>query len=332
MTMAMFEWKIGRRGLWALAGSAALPCARQARAETYPSRSVQLVMPYPAGGTGDIIARFVAEKLRQAEGQPFVVDNRAGATGTIGANYVAQAQPDGYTLLIGLGGPLTIAPALNPNVPYRTLEAFEPITLIAEVPSILAVHPSVPARTVQELVGLAKARPGALNFASAGAGSSVHLAAELFKLQAGIDTVHVPYKGGAPALNDLIAGNVTYMIENMPQLLPQVQAGKIRALAVTSARRSPFLPDVPTVAESGYPGYEATTWFGMLGPKGLPAGVRQRLYADTAAILATEEAKAFFTRQGATTVGNTPAEFESFIRRDQERWAEVIQKAQIKLD
>jgi tripartite-type tricarboxylate transporter receptor subunit TctC len=330
--MAMFSWMIGRRRLLALAGSATLPFARTALAETYPSRSVQLVMPYPAGGTGDIIARFVAEKLRQAEGQPFVVDNRAGATGTIGANYVAQAQPDGYTLLIGLGGPLTIAPALNPNVPYRTLEAFEPITLIAEVPSILAVHPSVPARTVQELVGLAKVRPGALNFASAGAGSSVHLAAELLKLKAGIDTVHVPYKGGAPALNDLLAGNVTYMIENMPQLLPQVQAGKIRALAVTSARRSPFLPDVPTIAESGYPGYEATTWFGMLGPKGLPADVRQRLQTDTATILATEEAKAFFGRQGATIVGSTPAEFKEFIRRDQERWVEVIQKAQIKLD
>ena len=326
----MSHWNTGRRRLIALAATAALPGI--ARAETYPSRAVQVVMPYPAGGTGDIIARFVSEKLRQATGQPFVVDNRAGATGTIGANYVAQAKPDGYTLLIGLGGALTIAPNLNPNVPYRTLDAFDPVTLIAEVPSLLAVHPSVPARTLQELVALAKARPGALNFASAGTGSSVHLAAELFKLQAGIDTVHVPYKGGAPALNDLIAGNVTYMIENMPQLLPQAQAGKIRALAITSAKRSPFLPDVPTIAESGYPGYEATTWFGMLGPRGLPEEVKQRLYTETAALLATEEAKTFFTRQGATIIANTPAEFAAFIRRDQDRWAEVVRRAQIKLD
>lgn len=321
-----------RRTLLALAGAMMLPAAGIARAETYPSRPVQIVVPYPPGGTADLIARFLADRLREARGQSFVVENRAGATGTIGSASVARAPADGYTLLIGVGGPLTIAPHLMPNIPYDTMAAFDPITLVAEVPSLLAVHPNVPARTVQELIALARARPGALNFGSAGTGSSVHLAGELFKLSAGIQVEHVPYRGGAPALNDLIAGNITYLFENLPQLLPHAETGRIRALGITSTRRSASLPDVPTVAEAGVPGFEATTWFGLLGPRGLPPEVRQQLHADVTRVLGNSEVRGFLARQGADVVGNTPEEFAAFMRRDSDRWRDVIRRANIRLD
>ena len=256
-------------------------------------------MPFPAGGSNDIIARILAQKLGERTGQTFLIENRGGAGGNIGADAVATSEPDGYTLLLTAPPPLTINAALYKNLPYDPAKAFAPIALVASVPIVLAVHPSVEANNVRELIALAKAKPGTLNFGSSGNGSTNHLAGELLKSMTGIDIVHLPYRGAAPAMNDLIAGHIPMMFDNMPAVLPQVQAKAIKAIAVAGAKRATALPDVPTVAESGVPGFEASSWFGLVAPAKTPAPVLAKLESEVDAILKMPDVQKRFTELGA---------------------------------
>jgi tripartite-type tricarboxylate transporter receptor subunit TctC len=297
--------------------------------QAYPNKPVRIIVPYPPGGTADIIGRTIAEKLGVLWGQSVIVENRAGAGGTIGVDAVAKAAPDGYTMVLGVTGPLTIAPSINAQLAYDPLRDLVPITLVAAVPSLIAIHPSVPARDLKELIALAKSQPGKLTFASAGTGTSVHIAGELFKSMAGVDIIHVPYKGGAPALNDLLGGQVSMIIENMPQLLPQVRAGKIRALAVTSEQRSPTLADMPAVAEI-LPGYEATTWFGLLAPAKTPQEIVRKVQSDVAKIGMLPDVKERFTGLGADVIASTPEAFAKHLQSELVRFSKVIKDANIK--
>lgn len=297
--------------------------------QAYPNKPVRIIVPYPPGGTADIIGRTIAEKLGVLWGQSVIVENRAGAGGTIGVDAVAKAAPDGYTMVLGVTGPLTIAPSINAQLAYDPLRDLVPITLVAAVPSLIAIHPSVPARDLKELIALAKSQPGKLTSASAGTGTSVHIAGELFKSMAGVDIIHVPYKGGAPALNDLLGGQVSMIIENMPQLLPQVRAGKIRALAVTSQQRSPTLADLPAVAEI-LPGYEATTWFGLLAPAKTPQEIVRKVQSDVAKIGMLPDVKERFTGLGADVIASTPEAFAKHLQSELVRFSKVIKDANIK--
>ncbi len=313
--------------LIAMAALAPLAAAQQA----YPNKPVRIIVPYPPGGTADIVGRTIAEKLGGIWGQSVIVENRAGAGGTIGVDAAAKSAADGYTLVLGVTGPVTIAPGMNPQLAYDPLRDLVPITLVAAVPSLVAVHPSVAARDLRELIALAKSQPGKLSFASAGTGTSVHIAGELLKSMAGVDILHVPYKGGAPALNDLMGGQVSMIIENMPQLLPQVRSGRIRALAVTSRQRSAALPDLPAVAEI-LPGYEATTWFGLLAPAGTPQDIVRKVQADVAQAVALPEVKERLAGLGAEVIGGTPEAFSAHLRAELLRFAKVIKDAGIKAD
>ena len=299
--------------------------------QAYPNKPVRIIVPYPPGGTADIVGRTIAEKLGVIWGQSVIVENRAGAGGTIGVDSAVKAASDGYTLVLGVTGPLTIAPGINAQLAYDPLRDLVPITLVAAVPSLIAVHPSVPARDLKELIALAKSQPGKLTFASAGTGTSVHIAGELFKSMAGVDILHVPYKGGVPALNDLMGGQVSMIIENMPQLLPQVRAGKIRALAVTTQQRSSAISDLPAVAEV-LPGYEATTWFGLLAPAKTPQEIVRKVQSDVAKIGLLPDVKERFTGLGADVIASTPEAFASHLRSELVRFSKVIKEANIKVD
>jgi len=299
--------------------------------QAYPNKPVRIIVPYPPGGTADIVGRTIAEKLGVIWGQSVIVENRAGAGGTIGVDSAAKAAPDGYTMVLGVTGPLTIAPGINAQLAYDPLRDLVPITLVAAVPSLIAVHPSVPARDLKELIALAKSQPGKLSFASAGTGTSVHIAGELLKSMAGVDILHVPYKGGVPALNDLMGGQVSMIIENMPQLLPQVRAGKIRALAVTTQQRSSAISDLPAVAEV-LPGYEATTWFGLLAPAKTPQEIVRKVQSDVAKIGLLPDVKERFTGLGADVIASTPEAFASHLRSELVRFSKVIKEANIKVD
>jgi len=299
--------------------------------QAYPNKPVRIIVPYPPGGTADIVGRTIAEKLGVIWGQPVIVENRAGAGGTIGVDAVAKAAPDGYTMVLGVTGPLTIAPGINAQLAYDPLRDLVPITLVAAVPSLIAIHPSVPARDLKELIALAKSQPGKLTFASAGTGTSVHIAGELLKSMADVDILHVPYKGGVPALNDLMGGQVSMIIENMPQLLPQVRAGKIRALAVTTLQRSPALSELPAVAEI-LPGYEATTWFGLLAPAKTPQQIVRKVQIDIAKISLLPDVKEKFTGLGADVIASTPEAFAMHIRSELVRFSKVIKDANIKAE
>jgi tripartite-type tricarboxylate transporter receptor subunit TctC len=297
--------------------------------QAYPNKPVRIIVPYPPGGTADIVGRTIAEKLGVIWGQSVIVENRAGAGGTIGVDAAAKAAPDGYTMVLGVTGPLTIAPSINPQLAYDPLRDLLPVTLVAAVPSLIAVHPSVPARDLKELIALAKSQPGKLTFASAGNGTSVHIAGELLKSMAGVDILHVPYKGGVPALNDLMGGQVSMIIENMPQLLPQVRAGKIRALAVTTQQRSPALADLPAVSEV-LPGYEATTWFGLLAPAKTPQEIVRKVQSDVAKIGMLPDVKERFAGLGAEVIASTPEAFATHLRSELLRFSKVIKDANIK--
>ena len=299
--------------------------------QAYPNKPVRIIVPYPPGGTADIVGRTIAEKLGVIWGQPVIVENRAGAGGTIGVDAVAKAAPDGYTMVLGVTGPLIIAPGINAQLAYDPLRDLVPITLVAAVPSLIAIHPSVPARDLKELIALAKSQPGKLTFASAGTGTSVHIAGELLKSMADVDILHVPYKGGVPALNDLMGGQVSMIIENMPQLLPQVRAGKIRALAVTTLQRSPALSELPAVAEI-LPGYEATTWFGLLAPAKTPQQIVRKVQIDIAKISLLPDVKERFTGLGADVIASTPEAFAMHIRSELVRFSKVIKDANIKAE
>ena len=314
----------------ALLAAFALSLAGAAVAQDYPNRPVRWVSPWPAGGANDIFSRAIAQKLSDAFGQPVVVDNRAGAAGAIGTEHVAKSAADGYVLTLGSSPTHAIAPSLNPALPYDPLRDFAAVTLVAVVPNVLVVNPSLPAKSVRELIALAKAKPGALNFGSAGNGTSQHLSAELFKVLASVDMVHVPYKGTAPALADLLAGQVQLAFDNIPALLPHIQSGKLRALAVTSAARSQALPDLPTVAETGLPGYDASVWFGVFVPAGTPRPVINRLHGEINKALAAPDLKARMASMGAEVSGMGPDEFREFWRREIPKWAEVVKAANIK--
>src|SRR6201996_5075880 len=313
---------ISRRTMLLASGAAIISSA--ARAEGYPERTVKIIVPYPAGGSNDIIARVLAQKLGEKEAQTFIVENRPGASGNIGAELVATTAAEGSPLLVTAPPPLTTNVALYKKLPFDPANAFAPVALLATVPIVLMVHPSLPVRNVQELIALAKAKPGTLNFGSSGIGSTNHLAGELLKTMTGIDIVHVPYKGAAPAMNDLIAGHIPMMFDNMPGVLPQVKGGAVRAIAVARATRAAALPDVPTVAESGVPGFEAFSWFGMVAPAKTPAPTLEKLQGDVSAILAIPDTKSRLADLGAEPGTVSGAAFGKFLADDTAKWAKVI--------
>jgi tripartite-type tricarboxylate transporter receptor subunit TctC len=303
-----------------------------AAAQDYPSRPVKIVVPFPAGGSNDIIARILAQKLSERMGQQFVVENRGGAGGNIGAEAVASSEPDGYTLLLSAPGPLTSNMALYKNLPFDPTKAFAPVALIAQVPIVLMVHPSVDVKNVKELIALAKAKPGSINFGSSGNGSTNHLAGELLKSMAGINIVHVPYKGAAPAMNDLIAGHIPVMFDNMPAVLPQVQGKKVNAIAVAGAKRAGAMPDVPTVAESGVPGFDASAWFGLVAPAKTPPAVLKKLEGEVAVILKMPDVQKRFTELGAEPGNVSGAAFGKFLADETVKWTKVIQTSGAKVE
>jgi len=310
-------------------------CATGAHAQgaaDFPARPIRLVVPFPPGGATDIAARLIGERMSADWKQPVTVDNRPGAGGNIGADVVAKAAPDGYTLIVGVTGSHAINTSLYARMPYDPVKDFEAISQVAVVPNVVVVHPSVPAQTLRELVALAKKEPGKLNYASLGSGTAAHLTMEMFKTAAGIDLTHIPYKGSSPAVADLIAGQVQTMIDGLPSALPHVKAGKLRALAVTSAHRSAAAPDLPTIAESGYPGFSADAWSGLFAPKGTPRPIVDKLAAETQRILKLPEVQKRLADLGAEPVGSTPAEFSEHVKREIDKWARVVKASGARVD
>jgi len=299
-------------------------------AQPYPARPIRIVVPFPAGGNADIFARAYALKLGDAWKQTALVDNRAGAAGIIGTQFVAKSPADGYTLLFGTTGTHTTNPAVYAKLPYDPVKDFSPVSNFADSPFLLVLHPSVPANSLKELITLAKARPGQLDYASFGIGSSAHLAGEMLRTMAGINIVHVAYKGGPPALTDLIGGHVALMFNSLPAVLPVVKSGKLHALALAGAKRTPTLPEMPTFAEAGLANFEAGSWYGILAPAGTPRDVVTKLHTETVRILALPDVKQRLASEGAEAIGNTPEEFATQIRHDIARWAKVASEAMIK--
>ena len=295
-----------------------------ANAQPYPSKPVRLVIPYPAGSTPDIVGRTLGQKLSEGWHQPVVVDNKTGASGNIGTTEVAQSAPDGYTLLIGINGPVAINKFLYDKLPYDPDRDLLPISLLASAPQLLAVHPSVPASDLRGLIQYAKQNPDKLSYGSVGSGSASHLTMELLKSQAGIALVHVPYRGFPPVVQDLLSGRIQATFAIIPAVLPQVKAGKLKALAATSAQRSALAPDVPTVAEQGFPQFDATAWIGLLAPARVPKDVVDRLSADTQRSMRLPEVRDLLGKQGFDVVGSTPADFSAFIHRESEKWGAVV--------
>lgn len=297
-------------------------------AESYPTRPVRFIVPWSAGGGTDIFARIIADKLQQSLGQPFPVENRPGAAGNIGAAYVAKAAPDGYTIMLAT---ITLAtsPALYRHLDFDPTKDFAPITLVAGVPHLLVVNPSLPVANVKELIELAKKKPGKLNYASAGIGSPFHIAAELFKEMAGVNIVHIPYKGGAPAVTDVVEGQVDMAFANLVAVLPLAKSGRLRALAISSAKRSSAAPDIPTMAEAGLPGYDFSSWFGIFAPAGTPADIVTKLNHEIVKALKSPEIDKQLTEQGADLVASTPEEFGTYLNAETAKWTKVIRAAGI---
>jgi tripartite-type tricarboxylate transporter receptor subunit TctC len=317
---------------FALCGITAFVTAHAAHAQTdYPARAIRIVVPFPAGGATDIAARILAERMAADWKQPVTVDNRPGAGGNIGSDVVAKSAPDGYNLIMGVTGSHAINTSLYARMPYDPVKDFEAISQVAVVPNVVVVHPSVAASTLPELVALAKKEPGKLNYASLGNGTAAHLTMEMFKATADVDIVHVPYKGSAPAVADLIAGQVQTMVDGLPSALPHVKAGKLKALAVTSAKRSRAAPDLPTIAES-YPGFSADAWSGLFAPKGTPRAVVDKIAAETQMILKLPETQKRLGELGAEPVGSSPAEFTQFVQREIDKWARVVKASGARLD
>ncbi|WP_428979480.1 Bug family tripartite tricarboxylate transporter substrate binding protein [Cupriavidus oxalaticus] len=309
-------------GVAALAMCLAAPAGAS---EAWPQKPITLIVPWAAGGSTDILARVLSEHLTRSLGQPVIVDNKPGASGNIGSAMVARAKPDGYTLLVGSMSTHAMNPALMSNMPFRGVDDFTPLGLLAYVTNTMVVHPSVPAQNVKELVAYAKANPGKLAYASAGPGSTNHLSAVLFEKMAGIQMLHVPYKGGAPAVVDTVAGQTQLLFSAGTQTLPHVKAGKLRLLAVTESKRSPLLPNVPTVAET-LPGYELAVWYGAFGPKGMPAELTARLNREINTVMALPEVKAKMNAIGVETATSTPQQFATILRRDADRYGKLIRE------
>lgn len=327
----LYKWKVCMRSFVLFAVVLAFFAVAAAATDSeYPTRPIRMIVAYPPGGSTDLAARIVTQKLAPVLSQPVIVDNRAGASGTIGAGLVTRAKPDGYTLLFGSAAELTIQPTMVKNLPYDTLKDFQPVTLVGRVPFMLVVHPSVSAGSVKELVALAKAKPGVLNFASFGYGTTNHLTGEAFCAATGVNIMHIPYKGSAPAIADLLGGQVQMTFDTVGVVLPQVRAGKLKALAVTTSKRSPLAPDVPTMDEAGVAGFTTGTWWGVLAPARTPAPAVGRLAKEIAAIVRTSEVAQIFTERGFEPVGNTPTEFRAFIESETRRWLKVAQDAGLK--
>jgi tripartite-type tricarboxylate transporter receptor subunit TctC len=301
-------------------------------AQPYPTKPVRMVIGFPPGGGTDIIGRIVAQKLSETLGQQVVVDNRGGASGQLAAELVARAAPDGYTIMMAHIAAMAILPSLVAKLPYDPLKDFAPITLAAIGPNLLVVHPSVPVKTVKELIALAKSRPGQLTYASPGAGTVQHLAGELFKLQAKVDMLHVPYKGSGQSIVDLVAGQVHMDFDAIPPVINHVRSGKLRAIAVTSANRFSLLPDIPTIKESGVEGFDMSTWWGLVAPAAVSREVVNRLGGDTVKLLRQADVKEKIAGVGADPVGNTPEEFAAFIRAETEIYARIVKAAGIKTE
>jgi len=299
-------------------------------ADAYPSKPLRMVITFPAGGPTDVVVRLISQRLTEEWGYPVIIDNRGGAGGIVGTEIVARAAPDGYTFLVGTAGGMTINPALRPDLSYNPFRDFTPVGMLVVNPQILVAHPALAAKNVKELVALAKQKPGQLNFASAGSGTATHLGLELLKLTAGIDVVHVPYKGGAPAVTDLIGGQVQLLWVSIPSVLPHVKAGKLRALAVSTAKRTSSAPEVPTVAESGYPGFEYSNWNALFAPAGTPQPHVRKINTQVVAALRDPAIAQRLTTQGADPAPGTPEELGKYMRVDHERWKKVISTAGIK--
>jgi tripartite-type tricarboxylate transporter receptor subunit TctC len=316
-----------RLALFPLLVIAALPAA----AQSWPAKPIRYVVPFPPAGATDILARFVSEKLAPVLGQSVVVENRPGAAGNLGTEFVAKSPPDGYTILMVTAAQF-INETLYPKLSFSIPREFTAVALVAHVPNIMEVHPSVPARTVKEFIALAKSRPGQINYASSGSGTSIHMSAELFKMMTGVDMLHVPYKGSGPALIDLMAGQVSVMFDNLPSSMPYIRANRLRPIAVTTPKRYPGLPDVPTISESGVPGYEAIAAFGIIAPAATPRDVVVRLNTEVNRALRLPDMQERFAQQGATPAPITPDEFGAFIRSEITKWAKVVKVSGAKVE
>jgi len=312
-----------------LATVAAVPFAA---AQAYPAKPIRLVVPFPPGGPLDVIARTIGQKATEDWGQPVIVDNRPGAGGDIGADIVAKSAPDGYTIVMGALSTHAVNVTLYGNLPYDPIKDFAPIGLVAITPNVLVLNPNVPATSVQELIRYAKANPGKLSFGSGSNGSAGHLAGELFKVDAGVDMVHVPYKGGAPAMQDLLAGQIQLMFDNLANSMPQVKAGKLKALAVTTAKRSSLVPDLPTLTEAGVPNFDIYTWFGLLAPAGTPKDIIAKWNAELVKILGTPEVKERLLAQGAEPAPGTPEQFAALIKSEIPKYAKIVKDSGAKVD
>lgn len=316
-----------------LAAFALLACGGTlAVAQSYPEKPVRIIVPYAAGGSTDSTARLIAQALTQQLGQPFVVENRPGAGGTIGHDATAKAAADGYALLFSAAGPLVVSPHTYAKLPYEPIKSFEPVKLIATAPLLLVVNPKVQANSVQDLIKYASANPGKMTYGSFGNGSAAHLAGEQFKMLAKVDIVHVPYKGSAPALTDLVGGQIDMMFDVLVTALPQVKGGRLRSLAITSAQRSPLVPDSPTMQEAGVKGFDAGTWFGILAPAGTPRNVIDTLSKALDATLAKPEFRDALAAQGAMVAGGTPQQFGAFFRSEMDKWGTIVRAAKIKAE
>ena len=321
-----------KKALFALLLAVLALTAPSAMAQQYPSKPIVLVVPFAPGGTSELISRLVAQKLTERLGQQVVVENRPGAAGNIAMEQVARAAPDGYTLILGHIGTLAVNPAMFPKLPYDAIKDFAPVSLIAAVPNIVTVNPAVPAKTLKEFLDLARAKPGSINYGSAGNGSAGHLAMEYLKRIAKADMVHVPYKGTGPMLTDLLAGQTQATFTGSSPLIPHIKSGKLRALAVGSAVRIPSLPEVPTVAESGFAGFETSQWYGIIAPAKTPPAIIQKLSVEIAQVMKQPDVIARLSGDGTVMIGSTPNEFAAYISKEKKRWGEVVHDANIKAE
>jgi tripartite-type tricarboxylate transporter receptor subunit TctC len=318
---------------WMVAGSLSLTAVlAQAQTAGYPVKPVRWVVPFPPGGSADIMGRMIGQDLAKTLGQQVVIENRAGASAIVGSEYVAKSPADGYTLLQANVSQMTIHPSLYPRLPYDPLKDFAPVTVLGIVTSVMVTTPSLPVASVRDLVAMAKKRPGQLNFTSSGAGSSTHLTGELLKQRAGIAMTHINYKGSGPALTDVMAGFVEIMFENLPSALPFINANKLKVLAVTGKDRSPVLKSVPTLAESGFPGFDMVSWQALVAPAGTPRAVVDRLNAEVAKVLKTPEMKEKMTGLGTDIVANSPEQFAQYLREETAKWSKIVRDAGIKLE
>lgn len=322
--------RVALGGALALAAAALLPSL--AAAQSFPTKPIRIVVPFPPGGSTDLLARRIGEKLAAVWGQPVVVDNRAGAGGTLGADYVAKSAPDGYTLLMGVTGSNAIANALYPKLPYDVVKDFAPVSLVVSSPLVLVRNPSFAPKTVQEVVAAAKAKPGSISYGSPGNGTSMHLTGEMFKLSAKVSMLHIPYRGSAGALSDLMGGQIDTMFGDFLVVWPQLEAGKLQPIAVTSKTRHKMLPNVPTIAESGYPGFEALSWQGLFAPAATPPAVVEQLNREVNKALASADIQEYFGSRGFTLGGSSATEFKAFVKVEADKWAKIVQASGAKPD